>query len=102
MQRIHATKRAFAAILADGSVVTWGSPAYGGDSSAVQHRLRNVRQVQATKGAFAAILSDLSIVTGAKASLEVTALPSENSSGVSRSFRVQVEHLLQSLWMDQW
>ena len=29
----------FAAILEDGSVVTWGHANYGGDSSAVQHKL---------------------------------------------------------------
>jgi len=29
---------------ADGSVVTWGDPDRGGDSSAVQHQLRDVRQ----------------------------------------------------------
>ena len=34
MQQIQATEQAFAAILEDGSVVTWG------DSSAVQHELR--------------------------------------------------------------
>ena len=31
---------AFAAILCDGSVVTWGPADYGGDSSAVQEQLR--------------------------------------------------------------
>ena len=40
-----------------GSVVTWGSAARGGDSSAVQEQLKNVQQIQASrKGAFAAIL----------------------------------------------
>ena len=32
--------RPFAAILADGSVVTWGHPDWGGDSSAVRDELR--------------------------------------------------------------
>ena len=36
---------AFAAILANGSVVTWGGPEGGGDSRAVQDRLRNVQQI---------------------------------------------------------
>ena len=35
VQQLQATERAFAAILADGSVMTWGDPDYGGDSSAV-------------------------------------------------------------------
>ena len=54
---------ALAAILADGSVVTWGNPAHGGDSSEVQEQLKGVQQVQATSGAFAAILADGSVVT---------------------------------------
>ncbi|CAE7445097.1 unnamed protein product [Symbiodinium natans] len=36
------TGRAFAAILSDGSVATWGLSDFGGDSSAVQDQLRNV------------------------------------------------------------
>ena len=53
----------FAAILADGSVVTWGDAGCGGDSSAVGDQLRGVQQVQATALAFAAILADGSVVT---------------------------------------
>jgi hypothetical protein len=53
-------------MLSDGSVVTWGSPYYGGDSSVVQDQLKNVQQVQGmfgvTGGAFAAILADKSVV----------------------------------------
>ena len=49
---------AFAAILADGSVVTWGNSSCSGDSSAVQHRLRNVKQIAATESAIATVLSD--------------------------------------------
>ena len=44
-------------------ILTWGHQQNGGDSSAVQHQLRNVQQVQATFGAFAAILSDGSVIT---------------------------------------
>ena len=47
----------------DVSVVTWGSPGGGGDSSAVSGQLRNVQQVQGTSSAFAAILADGSVVT---------------------------------------
>ena len=54
---------AFAAILEDGSVVTWGQPACGGNSSAVSDQLRNVQQVQATCAAFAALLADGSVAT---------------------------------------
>eukprot|EP00434_Breviolum_minutum_P023230 symbB.v1.2.020488.t1/scaffold1730.1/size104407/1 len=63
VQQIQATLRAFAAILADGSVVAWGGADCGGDSSAVQDQLRGVQQIQATCLAFAAILADGSVVT---------------------------------------
>ena len=62
MQQVQATSYAFAAILADGSVVTWGKHA-GGDSSDVHDQLKNVQQIQATSFAFAAILADGSVVT---------------------------------------
>ena len=54
---------AFAAILGDGSVVTWGDAYCGGDNRAVQDQLRDVQQIQASRGAFAAILGDGSVVT---------------------------------------
>ena len=64
MQQIHATNAgAFAAILEDGCVVTWGPADFGGDSSAVQDQLRGVQQIHATHRAFAAILEDGSVVT---------------------------------------
>ena len=63
MLRVQATINAFAAILQDGSVVTWGNANGGGDCSAVKDRLKNVQQIQATETAFAAILSDGSVVT---------------------------------------
>ncbi|OLP91273.1 hypothetical protein AK812_SmicGene27044 [Symbiodinium microadriaticum] len=61
--QVQASGFAFAAILGDGSVVTWGDAATGGDSSAVQDQLKNVQQIQASRGAFAAILADGSVVT---------------------------------------
>ena len=67
VQQIQATHAAFAAILADGSVVTWGDARFGGDSSAVRDQLKGVQQVQATSAAFAAILEDGSVVTWADA-----------------------------------
>ena len=41
----------FADILGDGSVVTWGSAAHGGDNRSVQDQLRNVQHIQACIGA---------------------------------------------------
>ena len=41
---------AFAAILGDGSVVTWGHSGSGGDSSAVQGQLRNVQHADGSVG----------------------------------------------------
>ena len=38
----------FAAILGDGSVVTWGRTDCGGDSRSVQNQLKNVQQIQAS------------------------------------------------------
>ena len=52
---------AFAKILGDGSVVTWGDSECGGDSSAVQDRLKDVQQIQASGHAFAAILENGSV-----------------------------------------
>ena len=63
MQQIQATNCAFAAILEDGSVATWGAAGTGGDSSAVRDQLKGVQQIQATGHAFAAILEDGSVVT---------------------------------------
>ena len=52
VQQVQAAKYAFAAILADGSAVTWGEPDSGGDSSEVQDQLKGVQQVQAANFAF--------------------------------------------------
>eukprot|EP00439_Symbiodinium_sp_Y106_P059339 s16_g8.t1 len=63
------TSRAFAAILGDGRVETWGHCAlgggasYGGDSTGVQDQLKNAQQIQASLRAFAAVLGDGSVVT---------------------------------------
>ena len=61
MQQIQAANEAFAAILGDGSVVTWGRASGGGDSNAVQGQLKDVQKIQATSEAFAAILGDGSV-----------------------------------------
>ena len=39
VRQIQATQSAFAAILADGSVVAWGDADHGGDSRAIQHEI---------------------------------------------------------------
>ena len=65
--QIQANENALAAILGDGSVVTWGNDDDGGDSSAVLHQLKNAKQIRATRDAFAAILGDGSVVTWGQA-----------------------------------
>jgi hypothetical protein len=63
--------RAFAALRADGSVVTWGDSTYGGNSSAVATKLDgtiDVTQVFSTGFAFAALRADGSVVTWGDAS----------------------------------
>ena len=65
VEEIAGTCGTFAAILADGSVVAWGAPETGGDSSQVQNELGTVQQIEGTFGAFAAILADGSVVTWA-------------------------------------
>ena len=72
MQHIQASRQAFAAILTDGSVVTWGSQLCGGDSGAVQDQLKGVQHIQASRQAFAAILTDGSLVPGAASSVVAT------------------------------
>ncbi|CAE7500818.1 HERC2 [Symbiodinium natans] len=63
VQQLEATQSAFAAVRGDGSVVTWGRPRWGGDSSPVAEKLKDVQQVRATAGAFAALLRSGGVVT---------------------------------------
>jgi alpha-tubulin suppressor-like RCC1 family protein len=69
---VFATRRAFAALKQDGSVVTWGDPEYGGDSACATDPCRSapagslsggVTQIMATSDAFAARKQDGSVVT---------------------------------------
>ena len=53
---MFSTSRPFAAILRDGTVVTWGRARFGG---AVRRKIN----IQASETAFAAILADGSVVT---------------------------------------
>ena len=58
---VKASGRAFAAILGDGSVVTWDGKRLrdrGGDSSDVQDLLKEVKFIAATDQAFAALRLD--------------------------------------------
>ncbi|OLP94846.1 hypothetical protein AK812_SmicGene23073, partial [Symbiodinium microadriaticum] len=82
---------AFAAVLGDRSVVTWGEAACGGDSSAVQDQLRDVQQIQASNSAFAAMLGDGSVVTWGHADY------GGDSSAVQDQLR-DVQQIQASLW----
>ena len=62
---MQASSAALAAILGDGSVVTWGQARNGADSSSVQDQLKNVQQIQASYGAFAAMLGESLAVAAA-------------------------------------
>ena len=59
--------QAFAALKNDGSVVTWGSSADGGDSSSVSDQINSgVVQLFSSNTAFAALKNDGSVVTWGK------------------------------------
>jgi alpha-tubulin suppressor-like RCC1 family protein len=80
---------AFAALKADGSVVAWGSPYHGGDSSAVASQLSSgVSQIFSSPGAFAALKADGSVVTWGSPYFggDSSAVASQLSSGVSQVF----------------
>eukprot|EP00439_Symbiodinium_sp_Y106_P033664 s700_g4.t1 len=61
VESLHAAPGAFAAILADGSLVTWGEDL--ADTKPVKHLLRNIRSVHSTGFAFGAIADDGSVVS---------------------------------------
>ncbi|OLP99102.1 Heterogeneous nuclear ribonucleoprotein A/B [Symbiodinium microadriaticum] len=63
VQHIHASLGAFVALTSRGKVATWGHPAYGGDSSAVQDQLYDILEVHASSGAFAAVRADGAVIT---------------------------------------
>ena len=83
------TSSAFAAIKADGSVVTWGKGKYGGDSSAVQAQLQDVTTITANHYAFAALREDGSVVAWgdtAEGGTVPSTLTTSLSSGVTELF----------------
>ncbi|PQM55454.1 MAG: hypothetical protein CML39_08070, partial [Rhodobacteraceae bacterium] len=70
VKTIVSTDKAFAALLKDGSVITWGDSSAGGDSSSVSGKLimgttnsSVVESLSASSGAFSAIKADGSVVT---------------------------------------
>ena len=63
VQKVQATDSAFAARLADGSVVAWGEDLHGGDVSAVQQQLQDVEGIVSSSWSFAAIPANGSVVT---------------------------------------
>lgn len=76
---------AFAALKADGSVVTWGGSLQGGNSSAVAAQLTGgVQALYSTNQAFAALKADGSIVTWGDSSYggNSSAVAAQLSSGV--------------------
>ena len=58
-----ANTEAYAAIKADGTVVTWGNVATGGDSASVAGSLVDVMEIAHTQHAFAALRVDGTVVT---------------------------------------
>eukprot|EP00439_Symbiodinium_sp_Y106_P037613 s2614_g4.t1 len=86
VHQIQATRDAFAAILVDGSVVTWGHASSGGDSSAVRAQLKSVQQIQAYASAFADLLCDGSVVPWGD----------EHFGGDSRAAQVKLKTVLQT------
>ena len=64
VEQVVGTNFAFAALKADGSVITWGREYGGGDSFAVRDDLsRDVRHIARTCFAFAAVKTDGSVIT---------------------------------------
>ena len=63
VKTIYSTYHAFAALLNDGTVVTWGDKDYGGESITVKAELIGVEKIYSTCFAFAAVLKDGTVVT---------------------------------------
>ncbi|CAE8691876.1 unnamed protein product, partial [Polarella glacialis] len=61
VKSIHCTRRAFAVLLEDDSVVAWGDSRRGGDVGRADVR-SGVRSVHATRGAFAGLKDDGQVV----------------------------------------
>ena len=86
---VVASDQAFAAVKKDGSVITWGSDFFGGDSSAVASELQqDVVELVATSSAFAARRNDGSVVVWGDQSAggDATSVQELIQGGVSRLY----------------
>ncbi|MBI6547699.1 hypothetical protein [Xenorhabdus lircayensis] len=61
--QVVGSAKACAALRKDGTVVTWGDTDYGGDCTAVQGLLTNVRAIYSTGRAFVALTATKSVIT---------------------------------------
>ena len=66
MIKVYSSMKAFAAVRPNGSVVTWGHPEYGADSSSVQTQLTDIRSIASTR---AQQLSTFAAIKAAAAAL---------------------------------
>jgi flagellin-like hook-associated protein FlgL len=85
VQAIYSNQNAFAALKADGSVVTWGDSSYGVNSSAVAAQLTGgVQAIYYNQWAFAALKADGSVVTWGNTTYggNSSAVAAQLSSGV--------------------
>ena len=81
---VYSTDNAFAAVLGDGTVITWGSRGDGGSSSAVQSKLKNIRSICSTEYAFAATTNSGTVITwGDHGSGDGTTQPVAERTGVA-------------------
>ena len=60
---IQSNEFAFAALLEDGSVVSWGAHTHGGDGEDIQDQLKNIQFIAATSMAFCAVTNDGKVAT---------------------------------------
>ena len=96
---IRGGSAAFAAILGDGTVATWGDARSGGDSNAMQAQMKTVQQIQATWAAFAAILGDGSVATWGHAGNGGDSSVVQGQCRMCNRFKQPVMPLLPSLLM---
>jgi len=88
---IYSTRGTFAAVLQDGTVLTWGNSADGGDSYSVKTALVEVDTIYSTRYAFAALLQDGTLVTWGRSAF------GGNSSSVKTAF-VEVDTIYSTHW----
>ncbi|CAK9014284.1 Sulfhydryl oxidase [Durusdinium trenchii] len=63
LREICTSAFAFAGITNESTVVAWGAPEFGGDSSGVEAQLKEVKQICATESGFAALRQDGLVVS---------------------------------------